>query len=40
LSGIAQSEISRIETGSANPTFATLSALAGSLGADVGLIRR
>lgn len=40
LSGIAQSEISRIETGSANPTHATLSALAGPLGAEVGLIRR
>ncbi|MGH2950790.1 MAG: helix-turn-helix domain-containing protein [Solirubrobacterales bacterium] len=40
LSGIAQSEISRIETGAANPTYATLSALAGPLGAEVGLIRR
>lgn len=38
-SGIPQSEISRIETGDANPTYATLSALAESLGVRVGLIR-
>ena len=40
LSGVPQSEISRIETGMANPTVATLSALAGPLGAEVGLVRR
>lgn len=33
LSGIPQSEISRIETGAANPTYATMRALAGPLGA-------
>lgn len=38
-SGIPQSEISRIETGDANPTFATLSALAEPFGARVGFIR-
>lgn len=38
-SGIPQSEISRIETGAANPTYATLSALAEPFGARVGFIR-
>jgi transcriptional regulator with XRE-family HTH domain len=38
LSGIAQSEISRIETGAANPTFSTLSAIARALGGRVGLL--
>ena len=38
-SGIPQSEISRIETGDANPTYATLSALAEPFGARVGFIR-
>jgi len=37
-SGIPQSEISRIETGDANPTFATLSALAEPFGARIGFI--
>jgi DNA-binding XRE family transcriptional regulator len=40
MSGIAQSEISRIETGAANPTYATLSALARPLGVEVGLVPR
>lgn len=35
-SGIPQSEISRIETGEANPTYATLSALAEPFGVKVG----
>jgi DNA-binding XRE family transcriptional regulator len=38
LSGIDQSEISRIETGSSNPTHATIVALAEPLGYQVGLI--
>ncbi len=38
-SGIPQSEISRIETGDANPTYATLSALAEPFGARIGFIR-
>jgi DNA-binding XRE family transcriptional regulator len=38
-SGIPQSEISRIETGDANPTYATLSALAEPFGVHVGFIR-
>ena len=38
-SGIPQSEISRIETGDANPTYATLSALAEPFGVRVGFIR-
>jgi DNA-binding XRE family transcriptional regulator len=37
-SGIPQSEISRIETGEANPTYATLSALAEPFGVEVGFI--
>jgi DNA-binding XRE family transcriptional regulator len=36
-SGIRQSEISKIERGNANPTFATLSALAASLGREIAL---
>lgn len=35
LSGIPQSEISRIETGAANPTYATLTALGKPLGVPV-----
>lgn len=38
LSGIGQSEISRIEGGRANPTLSTLTALARSLGVEVDLI--
>lgn len=38
-SGIPQSEISRIETGDANPTYATLSAIAEPFGVRVGFIR-
>ena len=34
-SGIRQSEISRIESGHANPTLKTMSALARALGAEV-----
>jgi DNA-binding XRE family transcriptional regulator len=37
-SGIDQSEISRIETGVANPTHATLAAIAAPLDAEVGFI--
>ncbi len=37
-SGIAQSEISRIERATANPTHATLSALAEPFGARVGFV--
>jgi transcriptional regulator with XRE-family HTH domain len=37
-SGIPKSEISRIETGDANPTFATLSALAEPFGVCIGFI--
>ena len=37
-SGIPQSEISRIETGEANPTYATLSALAEPFGVQVGFM--
>jgi DNA-binding XRE family transcriptional regulator len=35
--GIPQSEISRIESGAANPTLATVMALSASLGVRVGL---
>jgi DNA-binding transcriptional regulator YiaG len=38
-SGIPQSEISRIEGGSANPTHVTLTALAAPFGARVGFVR-
>jgi transcriptional regulator with XRE-family HTH domain len=38
LSGVPQSEISRIETGASNPTYATLSALLRPLGKRVQLI--
>lgn len=38
-SGVPQSEISRIETGDANPTYATLSALAEPFGSRIGFIR-
>ena len=40
ISGIRQSEISKIESGKANPTFATLSAIAASLGSEVTFVRR
>jgi DNA-binding XRE family transcriptional regulator len=36
-SGVGQSEISRIESGAANPTVATVSALAAPLNADLHL---
>ncbi len=36
-SRVPQSEVSRIETGKANPTYATLVALADALGADLRL---
>lgn len=39
VSGINQSEISRIERGAANPTQATLAALAAPLGVRVGFVR-
>lgn len=39
VSGIPQSEISRIERGKANPTHATLAALAEPFGARVGFVR-
>ncbi len=38
LSGIPQSEISRIETGASNPTYATISALLRPLGKRVQLV--
>jgi len=38
--GIAQSEISRIERGSANPTEKTLLRIADALGADLRLVER
>jgi len=38
LSGIAQSEISRIETGASNPTYATIAALLRPLGKRVQLV--
>src|SRR5690348_12614987 len=37
-SGVQQSEISRIERGSANPTAATLRALVDALGAELRLV--
>jgi len=40
LSGVGQSEISRIESGRANPTLATLTALSTSLDADLHLVPR
>lgn len=36
-SGVRQSEISRIESGNANPTLRTISALARALGAELHL---
>lgn len=39
-SGIPQGEISQIEAGEANPTYATLSALAEPFGAQFGFIVR
>ena len=40
LSGVGQSEISRIESGRANPTLETLAALAAPLNANVHLLSR
>ncbi|MEI6226953.1 MAG: helix-turn-helix transcriptional regulator [Deltaproteobacteria bacterium] len=40
LSGIQQSEISRIEAARANPTLGTLRVVAGALGADIRLVER
>lgn len=40
MTGIQQSEISRIERGIANPTTLTLARLAGALGRNLTLIRR
>jgi DNA-binding XRE family transcriptional regulator len=40
LSGVGQSEISRIESGRANPTLGTLAALASPLNADISFISR
>ncbi len=40
LSGVGQSEISRIESGRSNPTLGTLAALAAPLGADLHLVPR
>lgn len=37
-SGIRQSEISKIEGGSANPTVHTLNAIAGALGSEISLV--
>ncbi len=38
LSGVPQSEISRIETGAGNPTYATVAALLGPLGKRVQIV--
>jgi transcriptional regulator with XRE-family HTH domain len=38
--GIAQSEISRIESGHANPTLATLRALVRALGGEIRIVDR
>jgi predicted transcriptional regulator len=38
LSGVPQSEISRIETGAGNPTYATISALLRPLGKRIQLV--
>jgi transcriptional regulator with XRE-family HTH domain len=40
VTGIAQSEISRIERGSANPTEKTLLRIADALGADLRVVER
>ena len=40
ITGIQQSEISRIERGVANPTTLTLARLAGALGLNLSLTRR
>jgi len=37
LSGVGQSEISKIESGSVNPTVGTMAALSGALDADLHL---
>ena len=38
LSGVGQSDISRIESGRANPTVGTLAAVAHALGCGIGLV--
>jgi transcriptional regulator with XRE-family HTH domain len=38
LSGVPQSEISRIETGAGNPTYATITALLRALGKRIQLV--
>jgi len=38
LSGVPQSEISRIETGASNPTYATITALLRPLGKRIALV--
>jgi ribosome-binding protein aMBF1 (putative translation factor) len=40
LTGIAQSEISKIESGRANPTVATVSVLARALDSEIHLVER
>lgn len=40
LSGVGQSEISRIEHGRGNPTLGTLAALSAPLGADLHFVER
>ncbi len=40
MSGVGQSEISRIESGAVNPTVATVAALASPLNADFRLVSR
>jgi DNA-binding XRE family transcriptional regulator len=40
MSGVGQSEISRIESGAVNPTVATVAALAAPLNADLHLVSR
>ena len=40
LSGIQQSEISRIESGNGNPTLKTLGALTGALGVELSIAER
>jgi DNA-binding XRE family transcriptional regulator len=40
VTGIPQSEISRIESGHANPTLATLRTLVRALGGDIRIIER
>ncbi len=40
MSGVGQSEISRIESGAVNPTVATVGVLAHTLGADIHVVPR